>query len=174
MSYRTEKRLLESNIKIPSTIVKTPPIVFFDFLNAEQNAALIISDSGTVQEEACILQVPCVVTRMSTERPETIEVGGCMLTGTEPDHIVEAAQQLIHMERSWQHTLGDGRTSERIIDHIVRLESEIIDKEFNPPYIDARKRYAFSSNLSQINITGGGWERPKPRDQFLTPPEESS
>jgi UDP-N-acetylglucosamine 2-epimerase (non-hydrolysing) len=174
MSYRTEKRLLESNITIPSTIVKTPPIGFFDFLNAEQNAALIISDSGTVQEEACILQIPCVVTRMSTERPETIEVGGCILTGMEPDHIVKAAQQLIHTDRTWQHTLGDGRTSERIIDHIVRLESEIIDKEFNPPYIDARKRYAFSSNLSLINVAGGGWERPKPVEQFQTSPEESS
>ena len=166
MSYRTENRLAESRIGLPDTIIKTPPIGFIDFLKAEQDAALIVSDSGTVQEEACILQVPCVVARLSTERPETLEVGGCMLTGTEPDDIVRAAQQIVNADRNWQHTLGDGHTSMRIVDHLIRLENEIINKDFAPPYIDSRRRYAFSTNFSVENVAGGGWERPRPMESI--------
>ena len=162
MSYRTEQRISEFEIELPDTILTTPPLGFIDFLKAEQEAALIITDSGTVQEEASILKVPCVVARLSTERPETIESGGCILAGTDPHHIVMAAQQIVQEERNWHHILGDGRTSMRIVDHLIRLEEEIVDKNFTPPYIDPRKRLSFSSNFSLENITGGGWHRPRP------------
>ncbi len=161
-SLRTEKRLKEFGIEVPRTILQTEPLGFIDFLKAEQEAALIITDSGTVQEEACILNVPCVVVRLSTERPETIQVGGCILAGTEPQHIVEAAEKMIGVERNWQHILGDGHTSERIARHLVSLEEEIVSKDFMPPFIDYRKRLAFSANFFIDNVKGGGWERPRP------------
>ncbi len=63
------------NNLIKSKIILTNPLGYFDFLKLQKNAQLIITDSGTVQEEAMILGVPALVTRRSTERPETIKVG---------------------------------------------------------------------------------------------------
>ena len=59
--------------------IKTKPLGFFDFLKAEKTARLIVSDSGTVQEEALIMGTPCVIARRSTERPETIWAGATIL-----------------------------------------------------------------------------------------------
>ena len=139
ISYRTQKKLAEFGITLPQSIIQDDPLGFIDFLNAEQNAALIISDSGTVQEEANILNVPCVVARLSTERPETIEVGGCILAGTDPENVAAAAERLINIDRNWQHILGDGHSSKRIVDHLIGLEEEIKEKDQLPPYIDRRK-----------------------------------
>ena len=174
MSYRTERRIAEFGLKLSEKIICTEPIGFIDFLKAEQDAALIISDSGTVQEEASVLQVPCVVARLSTERPETIEVGGCILAGTQPDPIVAAAETLMKRERSWQHILGDGHTSRRIVDHLISLREEIEGEDPLPPYIDRRRRMAFSESYSVDHIGGGGWDRPRPEDFGGNPTEVRS
>jgi len=162
-SYRTQNRLREFGVTVPKTIIQDDPLGFIDFLRAEQNAALIISDSGTVQEEANILRVPCVVARLSTERPETIESGGCILAGTNPEDILTASETLVGVERTWQHILGDGHSSERIVNHLIALEDEIKSGEPLPPYVDRRKRLAFSANFCAERLGGGGWERPQPR-----------
>lgn len=67
------------------------PLDYLSFLQLESNAKLVLTDSGSVQEEACILGVPCVTLRHNTERPETLEVGSNVLAGTEPDEIVKKA-----------------------------------------------------------------------------------
>ena len=168
ISYRTQKKLAEFGITLPQSIIQDDPLGFIDFLNAEQNAALIISDSGTVQEEANILNVPCVVARLSTERPETIEVGGCILAGTDPENIAAAAEKLINTDRNWQHILGDGHSSKRIVDHLIGLEEEIKEKDQLPPYVDRRKRLAYSPNFGVERLGGGGWERPRPKGYDFT------
>ncbi len=162
MSYRTQRRIEELGIQMPDTIRRSDPLGFIDFLKTEQDATLIVTDSGTVQEEASILQVPCVVARRSTERPETIQVGGCVLSGTEPRHIVEAAEAVAAVPRTWQHILGDGHTSKRIVDHLVSLREEIQGDDPIPEYLDRRKRLAFSANHSIEHVRGGGWDRPQP------------
>lgn len=158
MSYRTQKRLAESHIALSPQIVTSEPIGFLDFLNAEQQAALIITDSGTVQEEASILRVPCVVPRLSTERPETIEAGGCILAGNRTDAIIAASLEMIGRPRSWEHRLGDGKTSQRIVRHISSLEDEIVDKRFIPPLVDRRKQLTYSSYIDPLQVVGGGWK----------------
>lgn len=60
------------------------PLGFLEFLQLEANAKLVLTDSGGVQEETCILGVPCVTLRDNTERPETLEVGSNVLAGTNP------------------------------------------------------------------------------------------
>jgi UDP-N-acetylglucosamine 2-epimerase (non-hydrolysing) len=70
---------------------------FFEFVRLEQNAALVLTDSGTVQEECAIFRVPVLTLRNTTERPETVEAGSNIVTSTDPANIVEASRLL----RSW-------------------------------------------------------------------------
>ena len=65
-----------------------PPLGFFDFVRLEQEAFCVLSDSGTVQEEACIFQTPNVTIRDVTERPETLEGGSNVLAGADKDSIL--------------------------------------------------------------------------------------
>ena len=69
----------------PQNISLLEPVDFFGFLQLEKHARLILTDSGGVQEESCILGTPCVTLRENTERPETLEVGASLLAGTDPD-----------------------------------------------------------------------------------------
>ncbi len=69
------------------------PMGFQDFVQLEKNAKAVLTDSGTVQEEACILHVPSVTLRDVTERAETVEAGSSVLSGADPDSI-EAATDL--------------------------------------------------------------------------------
>jgi UDP-N-acetylglucosamine 2-epimerase (non-hydrolysing) len=66
------------------------PFGFFDFVALERSAGCIVTDSGTVQEEAAILGKPNVTIRDVTERPETIEGGSNMIAGDRPEDILRA------------------------------------------------------------------------------------
>ncbi|MEE8419022.1 MAG: UDP-N-acetylglucosamine 2-epimerase (non-hydrolyzing) [Dehalococcoidales bacterium] len=91
------------------------PVDFLSFLQLEQNARLILTDSGGVQEEACILKVPCVTMRDNTERPETVEVGANLLAGVSPENIVKSAREMLAKDNNWLNPLGDGKAAERIV-----------------------------------------------------------
>ena len=90
------------------------PMDFVDFLQLESNARLILTDSGGVQEEACILSVPSVILRDNTERPETIEVGANILAAASSDGILECSKVMLGRENNWQNPFGDGKAGERI------------------------------------------------------------
>jgi len=77
------------------------PFAFSDFYELEKNALCLITDSGTVQEEACILGVPCVTIRDTTERPETIECGSNILAGVEPDSVVRCVKAILSKPPTW-------------------------------------------------------------------------
>ena len=98
------------------------PVDFLGFLQLESNARLILTDSGGVQEEACILGVPCVTLRDNTERPETIEVGANILAGTIPDRIVECVSLMLQKDTNWSNPFGDGKASERIVKIVTGAE----------------------------------------------------
>ena len=91
------------------------PLDFMGFLQLESNARLILTDSGGVQEEACILNVPCVTLRDNTERPETIEAGANTLAGASPDKILEYAELMLSKENKWANPFGDGKAGQRIV-----------------------------------------------------------
>ncbi len=112
---RTENKLKEFNIKVPETIKLITPAGYLDFLHLQNNASLIITDSGGVQEEACILKIPCVTIRDETERPETIEGGMNMLAGTNHENILKISKEMINKKIIWSNPFGDGNSSERII-----------------------------------------------------------
>lgn len=78
-----------------------PPLGFFDFLALERRAACVLTDSGTVQEECCILRVANVTTRDVTERPETVECGSNIIAGVDPARIAAAVRAALRRERNW-------------------------------------------------------------------------
>jgi UDP-N-acetylglucosamine 2-epimerase (non-hydrolysing) len=111
---RTKKRIAEFGIEVFDALELIEPVSYLDFLQLQSAAKLILTDSGGVQEEACILQVPCVTLRENTERPETIEVGANLLAGTDKDKILSCATEMLLRERIWQNPFGDGDASEKI------------------------------------------------------------
>ena len=89
----------------------------------------MITDSGTVPEEALYFKKPCVTIRESTERPETIESGSNVLSGLNSDDIFQCVKQMISVvpDWSWNSSLGDGKTASKVV-NIIRgkLERRII------------------------------------------------
>jgi UDP-N-acetylglucosamine 2-epimerase (non-hydrolysing) len=97
------------------------PIDFLSFLQLEKNARLVLTDSGGVQEETCILGVPCVTLRDNTERPETIDVGSNMLAGTNPEKILKCVKYMLNNTKKWANPFGDGTAGKKII-HFIEEE----------------------------------------------------
>jgi len=110
----SRKRMNEFGLS-PKNVTLIEPVSFLDFLQLESNARLILTDSGGVQEEACILGIPCVTLRDNTERPETLEVGSNILAGASPDKILRSTALMLNKENKWSNPFGDGTTGERIV-----------------------------------------------------------
>ena len=86
---RTINNIKKFGLKIPDSVKFLDPLGYLEFLQLEANAKLIITDSGGLQEEACVLKIPCVTIRNTTERPETINAGINILAGTNPEKILQ-------------------------------------------------------------------------------------
>lgn len=117
---RTAKRMVEFNITLPDGIRTIEPPGYLEFLQLEKYAKLVLTDSGGIQEETCILQVPCVTLRNNTERPETIDVGSNVLVGTDPSKILKGVNAMINRSRDWVNPFGDGKAAEKIISSLER------------------------------------------------------
>jgi len=99
----------------------TDPLGYLDFLCLMSNAALVLTDSGGIQEETTALGVPCVTLRENTERPITITQGTNVLAGTKKASIVRlAARQLASRAKRRVPKYWDGRAGERIIRVLAR------------------------------------------------------
>ena len=120
---RTQARLKSMGMEMPSRIRLIEPVGLYDFLTLERFARIILTDSGGVQEEACICHVPCVTLRDSTERPETVDVGANLLAGIEPRDVMNATEQMIGRDRNWGNPFGDGTAGRQIVEIIRPLMS---------------------------------------------------
>lgn len=99
---RTRNKMKEFGVDAKSDGVRfLEPMGFFDFVHLELNAFCVMSDSGTVQEEACIFKVPNVTLRDVTERPETLECGSNVLTGADPKDILAAVKLVTGRKPDW-------------------------------------------------------------------------
>ena len=102
------------------------PQNYFDFILLMKDAFLILTDSGGIQEEAPSLNVPVLVLRDNTERPEAIEAGGVILVGAEKDKIVNTVNELIEDQGFYNkmsesiNPYGDGKACERISNHLEK------------------------------------------------------
>ena len=119
MHPRTRKMMEEFGLSSRGITI-VPPIGYLDFLVLETNARLVLTDSGGLQEETCILGVPCVTLRENTERPETVDVGANMLAGTDAKKIVAAAGKMLAAPKTWENPYGDGKAGERIVEICTR------------------------------------------------------
>lgn len=116
---RTKKMINAFGLGNRKSLTLIEPLGFIDFLQLEANSKLVLTDSGGIQEESCILKVPCVTLRENTERPETLEVGSNILAGTEPERILSGVETMLQRTNSWINPFGDGRAGERIIKKIL-------------------------------------------------------
>jgi UDP-N-acetylglucosamine 2-epimerase (non-hydrolysing) len=100
-----------------TSFILLKPIGYLDLLRLQLESKLVLTDSGGIQEEANILQVPCVTLRFNTERPETVDAGGNVLCGSSDASVLEKiARELMARERTWKCPFGDGKTAGRVID----------------------------------------------------------
>lgn len=101
------------------------PVGYLDFLKLEKYAKLVLTDSGGIQEETTILNVPCLTIRENTERPITIHEGTNQLVGTDPDKIVTAAENILSgkFKTGSSPKYWDGKTAQRIV--------KILEEKFN-------------------------------------------
>jgi len=103
----------------------TEPSSYPEFVWLMDRAAILLTDSGGVQEEAVSLRKPILVTRETTERPEAVEAGAAELVGTSRERIVERVSSLLTDERDYarhqidRNPYGDGRAAARIVDLMV-------------------------------------------------------
>lgn len=111
---RAEKQLKVFDVQVNGVKV-VEPVDYLSFLQLESNAKLVLTDSGGVQEEACILGVPCVTLRFNTERPETLDVGSNVLAGTDPYTIVKSTSLMLDKKDRWINPFGNGEAGKRII-----------------------------------------------------------
>jgi UDP-N-acetylglucosamine 2-epimerase (non-hydrolysing) len=100
---RTRGRMEAFGLRADAPEVRMmPPLGFFDFVALERGARCVLSDSGTVQEECCILRVPSVTLRDVTERPETLECGSNMLSGADPDEVLRCVAAVLAAGTGWR------------------------------------------------------------------------
>ena len=115
---RTGKRLrefgLEKRASAIGTLRRIEPTGYLDMLVLEKNAALVMTDSGGLQEESCFFHVPCVTLRENTERPETLDIGSNVLAGTDPARVRAAVRRQLDATREWSNPYGDGTTARQI------------------------------------------------------------
>jgi UDP-N-acetylglucosamine 2-epimerase (non-hydrolysing) len=112
---------LRSRLETVTALRTTEPLGYLEFLALLAHAGVALTDSGGVQEEACILGVPCVTLRDNTERPETLAVGANRLAGADSTRIVESTLSALAGGHAWAQPFGDGRAGRRIAEHVVSL-----------------------------------------------------
>ncbi|MFE4047056.1 MULTISPECIES: non-hydrolyzing UDP-N-acetylglucosamine 2-epimerase [unclassified Priestia] len=119
---RMKDRLDKFEIRVHEPLLNLcKPFGFFDFIQLQKHASCTITDSGTVQEESCILGVPSVTIRNSTERPETVLCGSNIISGLETKAIVRSVELMMQVKPTWKLPEGydDPIVSHKIVNFIL-------------------------------------------------------
>ncbi len=114
MHPRTKKQMTAMGLS-PGSIHIIDPVGYLEFLQFEAHARCILTDSGGIQEESCILGVPCVTVRKNTERPETLLVGANILSDCSSGEMVEKTHEMLERKPDWVNPFGDGNAARNIV-----------------------------------------------------------
>ncbi len=119
---RSKKRMGEFGVLANNEKIRfMPPFGFFEFITLERNALCVLSDSGTVQEECAIFKVPNVTIRDVTERPETLECGSNILSGTDTDTVIGCVRTVLGLKGKW--TAPREYMIENVSDTVIKILS---------------------------------------------------
>ena len=114
---RTRANLEKFDIDLGQNITLVGPQAYMAFLNLWKDAAVVLTDSGGLQEETTALGTPCITIRENTERPITVEEGSNVLVGTDPVRIVAEVRKILRGEgkQGRRPNMWDGKAAERIV-----------------------------------------------------------
>jgi UDP-N-acetylglucosamine 2-epimerase (non-hydrolysing) len=137
---RTRARVEQFGVDIAHAGVRfLDPLGFFDFVSLERSAFCTLSDSGTVQEEACIFGVPNVTLREVTERPETLDCGSNVLSGSAPDEVLRRVRLVTSQSTAWKPPVE--YTAPVVAETVVRILASYRPPDPAEQEWQARARY---------------------------------
>jgi len=122
-SYRTQKVIAERKLKLPKNLIVVDPIGYEEILILMTHSRGVLTDSGTIVEETSVLNIPTIQMRKATERPQVYDVKGCVKF--DPDQPRKYPAKIIFQKldkirgTKWNHTLGDGLSSQRIAEDLI-------------------------------------------------------
>ena len=134
MGYKTQEILRESNCELGNHIKVIDPIGYLEFMYLLKNSEYVATDSGTVVEEACILGIPSIQMRYSTERPEVYDVKASVKFDptVNDDSVISVINKVNGLiSTKWSNPFGDGTASEIIVNDLVELSKQNNFKKHN-------------------------------------------
>jgi len=96
---RTRNRINQMNVKFNEWVQLLKPLGFFDYVNLQQNAKVVLSDSGTISEESSILNFPALNLREAHERPEAMEEASVVMTGLNLERVLQSLDFIANQKR---------------------------------------------------------------------------
>ncbi len=143
--YKTQEMLKSYDLKLNSNVLMIDPLGYLEFMYLLKNSTFVMSDSGTVVEEACIMNVPSIQMRYSTERPEVYDVNASIKF--DPSEKISDFQSYLDkamklVDTKWAQPFGDGKASDNIVDDLVELS------ESNSFYKHNKENYSFDISNS--------------------------
>jgi UDP-N-acetylglucosamine 2-epimerase (non-hydrolysing) len=126
MGYTTQMKMKEFNLSLNSNVYVCDPIGYLEFMHLLGRAEYVLSDSGTVVEEACILGTASIQLRFSTERPEVYDVKSSVKFDPSEQHtdyesFISKVESLKNTK--WEQPFGDGTASNKIVQDLVNLSN---------------------------------------------------
>jgi UDP-N-acetylglucosamine 2-epimerase (non-hydrolysing) len=114
---RTRTKLAHANVILDPRVLLTEPLGYLPFLGLMAQAAVVLTDSGGIQEETTALGVPCLTLRRTTERPVTITSGTNLLVGTDAQLVEQSIAAILagRWKQGTRPALWDGHAAERIV-----------------------------------------------------------
>ena len=125
--YRTQKMIKYFNLNLPSNLILVDPIGYLELLELLTASSGVLTDSGTIVEEAAILGVPSIQMRTATERPQVYACGASIKFDPFEEHsVMDFIERLLALSgKDWDQPFGDGKASYRIVDDLVaRFKSQ--------------------------------------------------